>query len=204
MHVSGNAGLRTGHVRSGDEPVHARSPLRMRLWLTLIGIANAVAGVILFWFLDSPPFLIAFAVLGVVALINLAVVLRHLRQGPHYQPGPAIPPYRPVEDTRPARAERTLTPERVRRNRYLIMMGTCVLLIALAWGWIRLYSVTAAVAMSVVASLIPPLASIIANVDSPINQPGVRRAAEDERAEDEWAGDERADGEPRGRDDEAR
>jgi hypothetical protein len=29
----------------------------------------------------------------VVVLCDLAMVVRHLRQGPHYQPGPDIPPY---------------------------------------------------------------------------------------------------------------
>jgi hypothetical protein len=26
------------------------------------------------------------------------VILRHIRQGPHYQPGPDVPPYRPPEN----------------------------------------------------------------------------------------------------------
>src|SRR3982074_1455913 len=35
-------------IRSGDEPVHARSPLRLRLGLALTGLANGLAGVIVF------------------------------------------------------------------------------------------------------------------------------------------------------------
>ena len=42
-------------------------------------------------------------------------------------------------------------------------MGVCLLLILLAWNVVRLWSTTAAVAMSVVAAVIPPVAVIIAN-----------------------------------------
>lgn len=52
----------------------------------------------------------------------------------------------------------------VTRNRvYLLMMGVCLTLVILAWGVVRLYSVTAAVVMSVVALVIPPIAIIVAN-----------------------------------------
>jgi hypothetical protein len=40
-------------------------------------------------------------------------------------------------------------------------MGVCVVLILLAWNVVRLWSVTAAVVMSVVAALIPPVAAIV-------------------------------------------
>jgi hypothetical protein len=155
-------------IRSGDEPSHARSPLRLRLGLALIGLANGLAGVIVFALLGSAPLTWAFAALCVVALVNIAVVARHIRQGAHYQPGRTIPPYRPVESDLPAPSPHAPAPTRVRRRRYLVMMGVCVVLLILAWGWIRLYSVTAAVAMSAVASLIPPAAAVLANVDSPI------------------------------------
>ena len=42
-------------------------------------------------------------------------------------------------------------------------MGTCVVLILLAWNVVRLWSVTAAVAMSVVAALLPPIAAFVGN-----------------------------------------
>lgn len=50
-----------------------------------------------------------------------------------------------------------------RKRAYFAMMGTCVLLIVLAWMVIWRYSVTAAVVMSAVALVIPPLAAVIAN-----------------------------------------
>ena len=51
-----------------------------------------------------------------------------------------------------------------RRNRsYFLLMGTSVTLVILAWWLVRLYSVTAAIIMSVVAAVIPPIAVIVAN-----------------------------------------
>ncbi|HXF18967.1 MAG TPA: DUF3099 domain-containing protein [Streptosporangiaceae bacterium] len=51
-----------------------------------------------------------------------------------------------------------------RRNRsYFLLMGTSVTLVILAWWLVRLYSVTAAIVMSVVAAVIPPIAVIVAN-----------------------------------------
>jgi hypothetical protein len=43
-------------------------------------------------------------------------------------------------------------------------MGTCVALILLAWNLVRLWSVTAAVVMSVVAAVIPPVAAFVGNM----------------------------------------
>lgn len=55
--------------------------------------------------------------------------------------------------------------ERLRRRRrwYFALMGVCLTLIVLAWNVVRLWSTTAAVVMSVVAAVIPPVAVIIAN-----------------------------------------
>ncbi|GAB3686473.1 hypothetical protein GCM10027589_55200 [Actinocorallia lasiicapitis] len=50
-----------------------------------------------------------------------------------------------------------------RKRRYLIMMGTCITLYVLSWTVVRFWSVTAAVIMAVVASIIPPIAVILAN-----------------------------------------
>lgn len=50
-----------------------------------------------------------------------------------------------------------------RRRLYFVMMGSCLTLITLAWLVVRLFSVTAAIAMSVVAMVIPPLAVMIAS-----------------------------------------
>jgi|GEM_PF-955974 len=54
-----------------------------------------------------------------------------------------------------------------RRHAYFALMGTCILLIVLAWNVVRLWSVTAAVAMSGVALVIPPVAAIVANRRGP-------------------------------------
>ena len=50
-----------------------------------------------------------------------------------------------------------------RKKAYFWMMGTCVVLIVLAWNVVRLFSTGAAVAMTVVAAVIPPVAAFIAN-----------------------------------------
>ena len=177
--------LRTGHIRSGDEPTHARSALRMRLWLTIFGLVNGIAGVIVFDLLGSTPFMVAFAVFGLISAVNLLVVARHIRQGAHYQPGRSIPPYRPVEDGgwEEPRKPRKRASEQTRRRRYFVLMSLCLLLIGFAWGLVRFYSVAAAGAMTVVAALIPPFAAIITNADSPI----IRGEGEweDERDEDQ-------------------
>jgi ABC-type transport system involved in cytochrome bd biosynthesis fused ATPase/permease subunit len=52
----------------------------------------------------------------------------------------------------------------VTRNRwYLVLMGSCVTLVILAWTVVRLFSVTAAVVMSAAALFIPPIAAIFVN-----------------------------------------
>jgi hypothetical protein len=52
---------------------------------------------------------------------------------------------------------------RTRHRRYFWLMGTCVVLILLAWNVVRFWSTTAAVVMSVVAALIPPVAAFVGN-----------------------------------------
>jgi hypothetical protein len=57
-------------------------------------------------------------------------------------------------------------------------MGGCVVLILLAWNVVRFWSTTAAVAMSVVAAVIPPVAAIVGNLGAlddsqlPSGEPG--------------------------------
>ena len=55
--------------------------------------------------------------------------------------------------------------ERLRRRQrwYFALMGLCLVLILLAWNLVRLWSTTAAVAMSVVAAVLPPIAVFVAN-----------------------------------------
>jgi hypothetical protein len=52
---------------------------------------------------------------------------------------------------------------RRRQRWYFALMGTCLTLIVLAWNVVRLWSTTAAVAMSVIAAALPPVAVLIAN-----------------------------------------
>jgi len=57
--------------------------------------------------------------------------------------------------------------ERARRRRaYFWLMGSCIVLIVLAWNVVRLWSITAAVVMSVIAAMLPPAAVIVGNLGS--------------------------------------
>ncbi|REK85528.1 hypothetical protein DY245_37445 [Streptomyces inhibens] len=55
----------------------------------------AIAGAVVFVSAGRPEWAAACAVLAMVAATDLAMVIRHIRQGPHYQPGKDIPPYEP-------------------------------------------------------------------------------------------------------------
>ena len=84
-------------MRTGNEPSQARSALRLRLILAVFGLICAIVGAVLLAAAGSTGWAIAFAGLGLIALVDLIVVVRHIRRGPHYQPGPRTPPYRPLE-----------------------------------------------------------------------------------------------------------
>lgn len=50
------------------------------------------------------------------------------------------------------------------RNRvYFALMGGCIAAVVLAWTVVRIFSVTAAIVISVIVGLVPPIAAIIAN-----------------------------------------
>jgi hypothetical protein len=149
--------------RSGDEPNHARSPLGLRLGLALFGAACGVVGIVLFAVTGHPPLVVLFAVLGVVALVDAAVVVVRMRQGPHWQPGPDVPPYHPVDPERPRRPPPRPVPMQTRAREYLILMGTCLGLLLLAWVVLRPLSTAAAVVVTLVAMVIPPAAAVVAN-----------------------------------------
>lgn len=85
-------------LRTGDEPVHARSPLRMRFWLALWGVLWMIAGTVFFVAVDQPVWAAVTAALAAITAVDMVVVVRHIRQGPHFQPGRNIPPYEPVRE----------------------------------------------------------------------------------------------------------
>ncbi|MFJ8665936.1 DUF6343 family protein [Streptomyces sp. NPDC093600] len=82
-------------MRTGSEPTTARSPLRMRFWLSIWGLIWAVFGTTAFALAGRPGWAAACGVLFLVVLVDMAMVLRRLRQGPHWQPGRDVPPYEP-------------------------------------------------------------------------------------------------------------
>jgi hypothetical protein len=150
-------------MRSGDEPGHARSPLRLRLALAGFGLVTALIAAVVVHRVAPAPVVIGFVAVAVLAAVDLAVVVHRLRLGPHFQPGPQIPPYRPVEPEPRVRPVPVPLTEGVRLRRYLTIMISCLVLIVVAWFWVRLYSTTAAVVLSVVAAVLPPIAVIVAN-----------------------------------------
>ncbi|MFD9337034.1 DUF6343 family protein [Streptomyces sp. NPDC060028] len=82
-------------MRSGNEPVTARSPLRLRFWLSLWGLIWAAGGAAVFSLAGRPGWAAACGALALLATADLIVVRHHIHQGAHYQPGPDIPPYEP-------------------------------------------------------------------------------------------------------------
>jgi hypothetical protein len=54
-----------------------------------------------------------------------------------------------------------------RRRVYFLLMGSCVTLITVGWLVVRLVSVPAAIAMSVLAMVLPPIAVVIGNSGPP-------------------------------------
>jgi hypothetical protein len=150
-------------MRTGNEPSTARSPLRLRLGLALFGLVTSVAAVGLLAGRAPLVFVLLFAALGLSAAVDVAVVLRHLRQGPHFQPGPQIPPYRAAEPEPRRPREKRVVDEGTRIRRYLTLMASCLVLITLAWTLVRQVSVPAAVVMSIVAAVLPPVAVFVAN-----------------------------------------
>jgi hypothetical protein len=83
--------------RTGYEPTQARSPLRLRLGLAVCGLVWGIAAAVGFAAFGQPGWAAFCAVIAAVAAADCAIVVRHMRQGPHYQPGRSVPPYRPVD-----------------------------------------------------------------------------------------------------------
>ncbi|MFE9839461.1 DUF6343 family protein [Streptomyces sp. NPDC005551] len=84
-------------MRTGSEPRTARSALRLRFWLSLWGLVWATGGVVGFALAGRPGWAAACGALWLLTTADMLMILRHIRQGPHYQPGPDVPPYPPPE-----------------------------------------------------------------------------------------------------------
>lgn len=82
-------------MRSGNEPVNARSALRLRLGLGIWGLVWAGAATAAFALTEHPGWALLCGLIFLVAAVDVTLVTRHIRQGPHYQPGRDVPPYDP-------------------------------------------------------------------------------------------------------------
>ncbi|MEU9367820.1 DUF6343 family protein [Streptomyces avermitilis] len=88
-------------MRTGSEPTTARSALRLRLWLSVWGLIWAIAGTAAFALTGRPGWAAACGVLWLIVTADLTMILRHIHQGSHWQPGRDVPPYRPPEHRHP-------------------------------------------------------------------------------------------------------
>ncbi|WP_043181417.1 DUF6343 family protein [Streptomyces sp. NRRL F-5123] len=84
--------------RTGYEPTQARSPLRLRFGLAVCGLVWGIAAAVGFAFFGQPGWAAFCAAIAALAAADCVVVVRHMRQGPHYQPGRDVPPYEPVRE----------------------------------------------------------------------------------------------------------
>ncbi|MFI9583071.1 DUF6343 family protein [Streptomyces sp. NPDC052236] len=82
-------------MRTGSEPTTARSPLRLRFWLSVWGVIWTASGTTAFALAGRPGWAVACGVLLLIVMVDMAMVLRHIHQGPHFQPGRDVPPYEP-------------------------------------------------------------------------------------------------------------
>jgi Protein of unknown function (DUF3099) len=76
-------------------------------------------------------------------------------------PGPWPDRYPDRERASPGMTEAVAV--RRRKRIYLTMMGTCALLYMLSWTVVAWFSMTWAIVISLVASVLPPVAVILAN-----------------------------------------
>jgi hypothetical protein len=152
--------------RSGDEPMHARSPLGLRLWIAGFGLVAAVAGIIVFALEDVPALVAVFAAFAALTVVDAAIVVRHIRAGDDYQPAPAQPPYRlPDVDHAPPPP---LHPPTVHRRHTLFIWTAAASLVLLinAWAWIEHFSVAWATILSIIAGLLLLFGVLTANTGS--------------------------------------
>lgn len=80
-------------MRTGSEPVTARSPLRMRWWLSVWGLIWTGFGTAAFAIAGRPGWAIACGVLLLIVVTDFVVVVHRKRQGSGFQPGRDVPPY---------------------------------------------------------------------------------------------------------------
>lgn len=90
-------------MRSGNEPMTARSPLRLRLTLAIFGVLASAAAAIGLSLTGHAGLAVVFAVIAAIACLNIIVVIVRIRQEPRFQqawrdtsncPGKPSPPAR--------------------------------------------------------------------------------------------------------------
>lgn len=87
-------------MRTGSEPTTARSALRARFWLSVWGLIWTTFGTVVFALLGQAGWAAACGALWLVVAVDMSMIVRHIRQGPHWQPGRDVPPYLPPDRRR--------------------------------------------------------------------------------------------------------
>jgi hypothetical protein len=67
----------------------------MRFWLSIWGLIWTSGGTAAFALAGRPGWAVLCAAIWLIAAIDLVIIVHHIHQGPHYQPGPGVPPYQP-------------------------------------------------------------------------------------------------------------
>lgn len=152
--------------RSGDEPLHARSPLGLRLGLAGFGLACAIAGIVVFTLADVPALVGVFAALAVVAVVDSAVIVRHLHSGAAFQPVPGTPPYRPPDEDAAPPPPPSVPPARRRHALFIWAAVAALVLVVNAWTWVQALSTGWATILSIVAGLLLLFGVVSSNTGS--------------------------------------
>jgi hypothetical protein len=71
--------------------------LRLRLGLAVSGLVWALGGTALFAAVGAPGWAAVLGVIALIAAVDIMVVVHHMHQGAHYQPGRDVPPYWPPD-----------------------------------------------------------------------------------------------------------
>ena len=73
--------------------------MNLNVWLRTFTspMVWAIFGTTVFALVGRPGWAAACGALWLVVTVDMTVILKHMREGPHYQPGRDIPPYRPPE-----------------------------------------------------------------------------------------------------------
>lgn len=152
-------------MRRGDEPAPARNPLRLRLFLSAMGLLSWTTVAVVLAVLGHPVWSLPCMTGACLTAVDVAVVVRRLIAGSHRQPSPALPPNRPL----PTADHQVLPPARA--GCYLILAAGCLLLLVSSWVWVAHLSMATPAMMSLAAVLMLLAAAVPTGAATPPRPP---------------------------------